>query len=218
MAEESGARRIVSPPAGVQTSKFSNRLIGNQQSNLRTNGLLIDEQGLLIAGKTILRFAYHLVKLKSLDYKEYLNSQNPLAFALMAKMNYNRKDQVRMKADFLRLILGSRVDPARQSVLVDFVETYLPLIGEELERFEQLIQNDDQYAEVEQMVTVYEQRGIDKGIEKGIEKGLVAGKVQMIEQILGQEETDLLILEKMSIEELQGRLDSLQTILKKQNV
>ena len=123
-----------------------------------------------------------------------------------------------MKADFLRLILGSRVDPARQSVLVDFVETYLPLIGEELERFEQLIQNDDQYAEVEQMVTVYEQRGIDKGIEKGIEKGLVAGKVQMIEQILGQEETDLLILEKMSIEELQGRLDSLQTILKKQNV
>ena len=193
-------------------------MIGNQQSNLRTNGLLIDEQGLLIAGKTILRFAYHLVKLKSLDYKEYLNSQNPLAFALMAKMNYNRKDQVRMKADFLRLILGSRVDPARQSVLVDFVETYLPLIGEELERFEQLIQNDDQYAEVEQMVTVYEQRGIDKGIEKGIEKGLVAGKVQMIEQILGQEETDLLILEKMSIEELQGRLDSLQTILKKQNV
>ena len=172
---------------------------------------------LALAGKTILRFEYHLVKLKSLDYKEYLNSQNPLAFALMAKMNYNRKDQVRMKADFLRLILGSRVDPARQSVLVDFVETYLPLIGEELERFEQLIQNDDQYAEVEQMVTVYVQRGIDKGIEKGIEKGLVAGKVQMIEQILGQEETNLLILEKMSIEELQGRLDSLQTILKKQN-
>ena len=101
------------------------------------------------------------------------------------------------------------MDPARQSVLVEFVETYLPLIGEELERFEQLIQTDELYGEVEQMVTVYEQRGI--------EIGLVAGKVQMIEQILGQEETDLLILEKMSIEELQGRLDSLQTILKKQN-
>jgi hypothetical protein len=41
----------------------------------------------------------------------------------MAKMNYSRRERVRLKADFLRLILGSGIDPARQSVLVEFVET-----------------------------------------------------------------------------------------------
>ena len=34
---------------------------------------------------------------------------------------------MRLKADFLRLILRSPVDPARRSLLVEFVETYLPL-------------------------------------------------------------------------------------------
>ena len=39
---------VLTTPTGVQKSKISNRLIGNQQSNLSTNGLLIDEQGLLL--------------------------------------------------------------------------------------------------------------------------------------------------------------------------
>ena len=165
---------------------------------------------LVVGDKAIVRFEYHCVKLRSINYREFLNSRNPLAFALMAKMDYNRKEQARMKADFLRLILGCPVDPARKSLLVEFLETYVPLIGEELSHFEQLIQTEKQYAEVEQMVTVYEQRGIDKG--------MLAGKVQMIEQILGQPITDLKGFEKMSLEELQIRLESLQLILNKQNV
>ena len=85
----------------------------------------------------------------------------------MAKMDYNRQEQARMKADFLRLILGCPIDPARKSLLVEFVETYLPLVGIELAAFEHLIHTEQQYEEVEQMVTVYEQRGIEQGIEQG---------------------------------------------------
>ena len=40
---------MLTTPTGVQTSRISNRLFGNQQSNLRAIGLLIDEQGLMIA-------------------------------------------------------------------------------------------------------------------------------------------------------------------------
>jgi hypothetical protein len=68
-----------------------------------------------------------------------------------------------MKADFLRLILGCPIDPARKSLLVEFVETYIPLVGIELAAFEHLIHTEQQYEEVEQMVTVYEQRGIEQG-------------------------------------------------------
>ena len=49
----------------------------------------------------------------------------------MAKMDYNRRERVRLKADFLRWILGTPVDPARRGLLVDFVETYMPLAGGE---------------------------------------------------------------------------------------
>ena len=124
-----------------------------------------------VAGTTFVRFEYHQVKLKSLNCRDFLGSKNPLAYALMAKMDYNRRDRIRMQADFLRLILGCPVDAARQSLLIEFVETYVPLLGEELESFERLIQDDEQYKELEQMVTVYEQNGLKKGMKKGIEKG-----------------------------------------------
>ena len=124
-----------------------------------------------VAGKSIVRFEYQSVKLKALNYRDYLASENPLAFALMAKMNYNRREQVRLKADFLRLILGSRIDEVRRSLLVEFVETYVPLMGNDFIEFQELIHTENQYEEVEKMVTVYEQMGIEKGIEKGIEQG-----------------------------------------------
>ena len=53
---------VLTTPTGVQNSKISNRLISNQQSNHRTNGLLIDEQGLLIAEVTRAAAGGHLNK------------------------------------------------------------------------------------------------------------------------------------------------------------
>ncbi len=41
----------------------------------------------------------------------------------MAKMKYTRRQRVRLKADFLRLFLRADIDPARQNLLVEFVET-----------------------------------------------------------------------------------------------
>ncbi len=105
--------------------------------------------------------------------RDYLDSGNPLAFALMARMNYDRRERVRLKADFLRLILGSSTDDLRRSLLVEFVETYAPLRGNELHQFQELICSKDQYEEVEKMVTVYEQRGIEKGMAKGKQNSLL---------------------------------------------
>jgi len=99
-----------------------------------------DHFRLRLPGKTFVQFAFHLIKLKHLDHRQFLDSNNPLAYALMAKMDYNRKERVRLKADFLRLILSCPVDPARQSLLVEFVETYLPLAGREQAEFQRIFQ------------------------------------------------------------------------------
>ncbi len=133
-----------------------------------------------IAGTRFVEFRYHQLKLKRLNYREFLDSRNPLTYTLMTKMDYDRSDQVRLKAEFLRLILSCRVDPARQSLLIDFVETYMPLAEQDEEAFLQIVQAEQQYEEVEQVLTTYERRGIEKGIEKGIEQGIEQGIEAML--------------------------------------
>ena len=123
---------------------------------------------LTLSPRSRVRFDFHLIKLSQLDYRPFLKSANPLAFALMAKMKYTRRQRVRLKADFLRLILRSGVDAARESLLVEFVETYMPLrTADEVHQFDELVQVDESYVEVRNMVTAYEKVGIEKGIEKG---------------------------------------------------
>lgn len=62
----------------------------------------------------------------------------------------------------MRLILCSRIDEARRSLLVEFVETYVPLMGNDFIEFQELIHTENQYEEVEKMVTVYEQMGMEQ--------------------------------------------------------
>jgi hypothetical protein len=137
-------------------------------------------------GKTFVRFEYHLIKLKNLDYRPFLESGNPLAFGLMAKMGYNRQERVRLKADVLRLILASPVDPARQSLLVEFVETYIPLAAPEQAEFQQIVRTDQEYEKVEQMITTYESKGRQEGIQEGMQKGKQEDLILLLEKKFGK--------------------------------
>ena len=86
----------------------------------------------------------------------------------------------------MRLILACPVDPARQSLLVEFVETYLPLAGREQMEFHQIVHSDHKYVEVEQMITVYEKKGIEKGIEKGLQQGRQNALILLLEKKFGK--------------------------------
>ncbi|MDZ7619941.1 MAG: hypothetical protein U1E05_23315 [Patescibacteria group bacterium] len=57
-----------------------------------------------------------MIKLKHLNCRSYIDLGNPLAFALTAKMDYNRKEQVRLKS--LLLQLGRRFGPLPEAVTV----------------------------------------------------------------------------------------------------
>ncbi|MDY0168986.1 MAG: DUF4351 domain-containing protein, partial [Thermoguttaceae bacterium] len=157
------------------------------------------------------QFEYHLVKLKHLDHRRFVGSTNPLAFALMAKMDYNRRERVRLKADFLRWILGAPVDPARRSLLVDFVETYMPLAGREQTEFQQIVAGDQDYVEVEQMITTYEQEGIKKGIQQGRQEGIQEGRQEALVLLLERRFGKLPAAMKRKVRKIQSaeRLDAL---------
>jgi predicted transposase/invertase (TIGR01784 family) len=108
--------------------------------------------------------------------RAFLRGRNPVGFALMAKAGYDVRERMRLKADFLRWILSTKVDPARRNLLIEFVETYMPLSPAEQARFGRLVTENRKYREVREMVTVYEKRGIQKGLEKGRAEGRAEGR------------------------------------------
>jgi len=136
--------------------------------------------------RQVVHFQYELIKLKDLDYRAYLKSNNPLAYALMAKMNYNRKERVRLKADFLRLILGTGIDPARAGVLREFVETYMVLDRTEEIRFKQIVQTERRYQKVEKMITTYEKEAMKKGRVEGRAEGQRKALTLLLESKFGK--------------------------------
>jgi hypothetical protein len=83
------------------------------------------------------RFNFKVVQLNQLDWHDYVNRQNPVATAMMAKMKIAPEDRPRVKLECLRLLLGLELDPARTALISGFVGTYLRLNEQEEVEFEQ---------------------------------------------------------------------------------
>ncbi|OUL26575.1 flagellar assembly protein H [Nostoc sp. T09] len=86
--------------------------------------------------KTVLEFNYGVVQLNQLNWRDFLQQENPVASALMAKMNIAPSERPRVKSECLRLLATLRLDPARMKMISGFVDTYLKLNAAEEEIFQ----------------------------------------------------------------------------------
>lgn len=75
----------------------------------------------------VVTFRYRTVSLARLDWRRFLRKKNPVAAALMAKMNIATADRPRVKAECLRLMLTLKLDRDKARLISGFVETYLRL-------------------------------------------------------------------------------------------
>jgi predicted transposase YdaD len=172
-----------------------------------------DSYSIEFNNKCYLKYYYHSIKLKHYNWRKFLDSNNPLAYALMAKMDYAKSERVKLKADFLRLILKAEINSAKQSILVDFIENYVRLTSKEQQVFETLVTNEEDYIEVIKMMTVYEARGIEQGMQQGIEQGMQQGMQQGIQQ--GIQQGAIEIAQKDVIEVLILRFKTIPVAIKK---
>jgi hypothetical protein len=136
----------------------------------------------------VLRFRYRVVQLNRLPWRRFVDSRNPAASALMAKMKVAERDRPKVKAECLRLMVTLRLDPVRMRLIAGFVDTYLRLNQAEEERFHREMGGakwsvKEREAVVE-IVTSWEQRGIEKGLAQGIEIGRQAGQVEALRAAL----------------------------------
>jgi hypothetical protein len=109
----------------------------------------------------VLDFNFAAIQLNQLSWRDYLTQQNPVAAALMAKMNIPTAERPLVKAECLRLLTTLRLDPARMQLISGFVGVYLELNAAEEGIFKDTIDrmglNDEEV--YMKMMTSWEREG-----------------------------------------------------------
>ena len=117
----------------------------------------------------VLAFDYKMIQLNQFDWHDFVENRNPVAAALMSKMNITQDDRPRVKLECLRLLISLKLDPARMELISGFVDTYLNLDAIEEQAFQSRLGtiNLEEQEQIMQLTTSWEQRGIAKGRQEG---------------------------------------------------
>ena len=112
----------------------------------------------------VLRFEFAAIQLNKISWRDYLTQQNPVAAALMAKMNISPEERPQVKAECLRLLTTLRLDPARMQLISGFIDTYLNLNEAEEKSFKAAIstmglEQKEKYMEI---ITSWERKALEK--------------------------------------------------------
>ena len=124
--------------------------------------------------RKVLEFSFEAIQLNRLNWRDFLSQRNPVAAALMAKMQILSEDRPKVKAECLRILATLRLDAARTRLISGFVDTYLRLSSIEETLFQAEIAKIEpsDRREIMQIVTSWMQQGIEQGIEQG-ERSLI---------------------------------------------
>jgi len=177
---------------------FSYDRVGNEPDNFKMGFEFLD----------VLAFNFYKLELRKLNWREYIESNNPVAAALLSKMGFSPEEKVRVKLEFTRMLTRLHLDPARMELLGSFFESYLKLNDREEEQFQwELEKLDPKEVEVIMQITT-------SWHEKGRAAGIAEGKAE------GKKERDMEIARKAlqmgySIEDVVGLTGlNKETILK----
>ncbi len=119
-----------------------------------------------VFGIEFLHFRYLVVGLPDLPAEDW-QKRSPLAAALSCKMKPIAEGRAQQKFSALLQIARSGYGDYRKLLLADLLERFLPLADQEEAAYNQL-RTRVQSQEVEQMISIYEERGIEKGRVEGI--------------------------------------------------
>jgi predicted transposase YdaD len=178
-------------------------------------------------GQELLLFRYHSLALARLPAEEYVGT-SPLGAALSSLMSREKaRDRARLRVSMLERVVGSELDEALKYLLVNVIETYFVLSGEDAERYRRLLSRKEFRAVQEVELTWADklmekgreegrEQGREEGWEKGREKGVIEGKRKTLLRLLAARYGELpkevtVRAEAMSEAKLDSVLDRLLT-------
>lgn len=154
----------------------------------------------------VLDFHYQAIQLKRLYWRDFVRRENPVASALMAKMQIAPEDRPFVKAECLRLMSTLQLDPAKMQLIIGFVDTYLRLTAEEEEIFRRELAKivPEAQEQIVDIMTSWEERGVQQGLQQGLEQGLQQGLQQ------GKRQATLTLVLRL----LTRRLDAVEPVVR----
>lgn len=135
--------------------------------------------------KVVLEFNYAVIQLNRLNWRDFLRQPNPVASALMAKMNIAPQERPRVKLECLRLLATLRLDPARMQLISGFIDTYLRLTAEEEEIFKAEI---GRFEPVEQEVVM---QIVTSWMEEGMQSEALTLIMRLLTRRIGTVDSEL---------------------------
>lgn len=121
-----------------------------------------------ICGKIVLKFDYTSIQLNHLPWRRFLDKPNPVATALMTRMDIEKHERAKVKVECLRLLATLKLDPAKSTLIGVFIETYLKLSAQEMEIYERefaaLLPKEKEAAM--EMMTSWQEKGWKEGKEE----------------------------------------------------
>ena len=140
----------------------------------------------------VMTFRYYTIELHKKNWREYIQSNNPVAAALLSKMGYNKSERVRVKIEFLRMLVGLQLDPARTELLAAFFETYLKLNPQEEILLHHEIEQMPKEVRVMELMTSWEKKGRKEGKIEVARNLLAMGvDLKLIKRATGLREADI---------------------------
>jgi len=133
----------------------------------------------------VLDFNFASIQLNRLSWRDYLTQQNPVAAALMVKMNVAVEERPQVKAECLRLLTTLRLDPARMQMISGFVDTYLRLDTKEEQMFQSTIDTMEltQQEEVMEIMTSWEERKSEKIAVNLLREGMTVEAIVRVTEL-----------------------------------
>jgi predicted transposase YdaD len=130
----------------------------------------------------VMEFNFFPIQLNCLNWRDFLNQRNPIAAALMSKMQIDAADRPRVKVECLRLLATLRLDPARSQLISGFVDTYLRMNAEEEQVFQTAIGTleESEREGVMQILTSW----MEQGIAEGEQRGRLEGERSLVMRLL----------------------------------
>ncbi|HEY6328737.1 MAG TPA: DUF4351 domain-containing protein, partial [Blastocatellia bacterium] len=136
---------------------------------------------------TVMDFCFRIVQLNGLDWREFARRENPVASALMAKMNIASEDRPRVRLACIRLLATLKLNRAKMQVILGFIDTYLRLSEQEEKTYQAELEQLGS-AEKEQVMEVtilWKEEGRREGLQQGRQEGMSGLILRLIERRIG---------------------------------
>ena len=124
----------------------------------------------------VLTFNFLTLHLRKRNWRDFIDSNNPVAAALLSQMGYTESERIEVKKEFWRMLVRMQIDPARQYLIYGFFESYLKLTDTEEEIFMTEIGKLQEADKIFELTNSYVERGKEIGKEEGKEIGRKEGK------------------------------------------